>query len=262
MKRKGRSSPVSLFSFQDIVTGMCGIMIFMVLVQVLGLNLAPDVADFTVGPDENADTLALRREIGSLERELADIRVRSRKIAVAPQDAARPGEYEKVTAEFTEKERVLAPLVSQVHDLETQVAAARDADARNKARIKEMERIRLLLEQQVADMKKSKGITLIPQRGSFKIPFYVICSSKGLEILRPLDENAGTVAIAPQEMEARLSEFLGRLDHTTHAAVLLVRPTGIGFADKAVDLLKRNSFTYGRDPLEEWAVVSFGKERR
>lgn len=262
MKRRWRSSPVSLFSFQDIVTGTCGIMIFMVLVQILLLNVAPEAGEFTVGTDEETDALVLKREIRQLEAELAEIRVRSRKIAVASKDAARPGEYEKAAEALSEKERVVASLVSQVHDLETRVAAAKDADAKNEERIKEMERTRCLLEQQISDMKNSKGITLIPQRGSFKIPFYVICSSHGLEVLRPLDAGADNIAISAAEVERGFSGFLSRLDHTTHAAVLLVRPTGVEMMNRAVVLLKQNSFTYGRDPLEEWAVVSFGKERR
>ena len=264
MTRRARQSPVSLFSFQDIVTGMCGIMIFMVLVQVLDLTTVSDVNDYTVGVDEVSETSksSLKREIVELERELAELRVRSRAVVATRKNAARPEELEKVEEKFTERERIIAALVSQVHDLETQVAAAREADAKSQERIKEMERTRRLLEQQMEEMKNSKGITLIPERGDSKIPVYIICSSRGLDIRRPLEGNAQDVVIPMANIDTLFSRFLEDLDHTTHSAVLLVRPTGIAAMNTAVALLKQNSFTFGRDPIEEWASVSFGKEAR
>jgi len=259
MRRRKRLGAVSLFSFQDIVTGMCGIMIFMVLVQVLGLVDYRDNVEYTVEDSKSYDEDALKREIGELEKRLERIRQRSRTIAAAPKEAPRPGEYEKVAGQFTEKERIIAALVSQMHDLETQVAAARDADAKSRERIKEMERTRRLLEQQIANLGSSKGVTLIPQRGESKIPFYVICSSQGLDIRRPFEANSAVGRIPASDIKEQFSEFLADLDHTTHAAVLLVRPTGVAAMNVAVELLKQNNFAFGRDPLEEWAVVTFGE---
>ena len=264
MMRRRRQNPLSLLSFQDIVTGMCGIMIFMVLVQILGLVVPPEKPDFTVGSGEsNSEAGELRKEIGELENRLEEVRKKSRTIVAAAKDAARPeeiGNYAEELAGMTEREKVVAALVSQIHDLETQIEQAKDADAKNKARVKEMERTRRLLEQQIAEMKSKKGVTLIPERGDAKIPFYVICSSAGLDIRRPLEKNADDIVIRMPDISERFGEFLYQLDHTTHAAVLLVRPTGVKAMDAAVLLLKQNSFTYGRDPLEEGVDVYFGKE--
>lgn len=266
MRRRSRQNPLSLLSFQDIVTGMCGIMIFMVLLQILGLVVPPEAADYTVGAGESSSEKGeLQKEIRELEKRIEDVRSKSRSIVSAAKNAARPediGNYAEELAGMTEREKIIAALVSQIHDLETQIEKAKDADAKNKARVKEMERTRRLLEQQIAAMKSKRGVTLIPERGESKIPFYVICSSDGLDIRRPLEKNAKDVMIRLQDISEKFGEFLYELDHTTHAAVLLVRPTGVKAMDTAVLMLQQNSFTYGRDPLEEGVDVYFGKEGR
>lgn len=259
--RRTKKSPFSLFSFQDIITGLCGIMIFMVLVQVVGLVVEKDFAapvqvqeaDSSVGLD------ALCREVGELERKLDLVREKSALAIVVPKDRVRPGEVAKLEKEMTEKERIVAALVSQVHDLETQVEKARDADAEDREKVKEMERARRLLEQQIASMKKRRGVTLIPERGDAHIPVYVVCSGRGAEVWRPFEKGGMCRRFDRSSLEDELASYFDALDHTTHSVVLLVRPTGVAVMDKVVELLKALSFTYGRDPLEEDVEIAFGK---
>ena len=258
MQRRKQTNPFSLFSFQDIITGLCGIMIFMVLVQVVGVVLDRGNIDLSSSSTTQiADTReALKVEIAKLEKSLVALKKKSANVIVVAQDKARPGEVEKLTKELTEKELKVAALVSQVHDLETKVEKAKEADAEDRAKIREMERTRRLLEQQIAGMKNRRGITLIPERGEFKVPVYMICSWAGLEIYHPF-ENRSQVKISPSEVEKRLEDYLINLDHTTHAVVLLVRPSGVSVMDQAARILKNLSFTYGRDPLEENLEIVF-----
>lgn len=258
MRHRKRENPVSLFAFQDIITGLCGIMVFVVLVQVVGLALekvdgnwrVPEVMPHVSGIEE------LRSQIASLEKELAAVKVKSSHAVIALKDKARAEDVEKVNKELTEKELVVAALVSQVHDLETQVEAAKKADAEDEAKIREMERTRRLLEQQIAGLKGRKGITLVPERGEFKLPVYMICSWSGVEIHCPFEKRP-KLELSPTQLAERLGEFLDGLDHTTHAVVLLVRPSGVKYMNEAVDVLSSRSFTYGRDPLEENVEVVF-----
>lgn len=264
MRRRRRDNPLSLFSFQDIITGLCGIMIFMVLVQVCGLTTKDGVA-----PSATVDSFAeaedtrgvLQAEIAALEKRLAAVKARAAQavVAVPIKDRAAPGEAEALDAKLTEREQSVAALVSQVHDLETQVEAARESVAEDAARVREMERTRRLLEQQLARAKGRKGVTLIPERGVSRIPVYMVCSGTGLEIHRPFEKRPkGRIAAA--DVAERLASYLDELDHTTHAVVLLVRPTGVAVMDRAVELLKERSFVYGRDPLEEGLEIAFDGE--
>ena len=258
MRRRKRDNTFSLFSFQDIITGLCGIMIFMVLVQVVDLVLEGGDANplFAVSSAAVDDRESLRSEIAALEKELLKVKRASSTAVMAVRDKAKPEEAEILNKNLTEKELVVAALVSQIHDLETQVEAARKADADDSTKIKEMERTRRLLEQQLAGMKGRRGITLIPERGEFKLPMYMICSWAGIEIHRPF-ETKPSKKIPPEEISSRLPEYLGDIDHTTHSVVLLVRPSGVKQMDVVVDILKNYSFTFGRDPLEESCEVAF-----
>lgn len=258
--RRRRENPFSLFSFQDIITGLCGIMIFMVLVQVVGIVLekdaTPRIEQEEIADDRRAE---LRREIAQLERELAKVKAQASRVVVAARDRARPSDLKRkaeLDRNLTEKEKIVAALVSQVHDLETQVEAARKADAEDREKVREMERTRRLLEQQIAGMKGRRGITLFPERGDFKTPVYMVCSGSGVDVHRPF-ETAKSLKIASADVAMRLGEFLDALDHTTHSVVLLVRPSGVRLMDQAVEMLKARSFSYGRDPLEESVEVVF-----
>ena len=235
----------------------------MVLVQVVGLAFERMVE--VMGSDLGAESAEAERErlgaeIAQLTKALSSIKAKSAKAIVSASYKARPEDVEKVQKELSEKELVIAALVSQVHDLETQVEATRKADAEDRAKVREMERTRRLLEQQIADMRGSRGVTLIPERGESKIPVYMVCSSAGLEIHSPFEKRPKQT-ISVGDIDWELGDFLAELDHTTHCAVLLVRPSGIKVMDMAVELLKSNSFAYGRDPLEEGCMVVFDARR-
>lgn len=232
----------------------------MVLVQVIGLVFERTVEE---APTYDSDLEAaeeergkLNKEIAKLERELSSVKAKSAKAIVSANDKAKPEDVEKVQKELTEKELVVAALVSQVHDLKTQVKAAKKADAENRAKVQEMERTRRLLEQQIAALKGRKGVTLIPERGSSKIPIYMVCSSQGIEIHSPFEKRPKK-RILDSDIERGLGSFLAELDHTTHCVVLLVRPSGVGVMKRAEELLKGNSFAYGRDPLTENDEIVF-----
>ena len=261
MKRRRRQNPVSLFAFQDIITGLCGVMIFLVMVQVVDVVMARFVPvdereEEVVLDDRRAE---LREEIRSLERELQDVRMKAASAIVVPKDRARPGEVEKLAEAMSEKERIVAALVSQVHDLETRVELARKADAEDREKVKEMERIRRLLEQQVARMKGRRGITLIPERGEHKIPIYVVCSWRGAEVHRPFEKGKTVQMFSHDELDGSFADFLDRLDQTTHSFVLLVRPSGVKEMRTLVKALTERNFTYGRDPLEEDVEIAFAQ---
>lgn len=261
MRRRKRVNPVSLFAFQDIITGLCGIMIFMVLVQVVGLAFEGLRDEWcfksVVCSTESIDVL--KSEIKALEKELSAVKIKSSRAVSAIKDKARQEDVDKINKQLTEKELAVAALISQVHDLETQVESAKKADAEDAARVREMERTRRLLEQQIAGLKGRRGVTLIPERGEIKLPVYMICSWAGIEVQRPF-EKVPKVNIASDAVQDKLDEYIAALDHTTHAVVLLVRPSGVKFMNQAVEILKNHSFTYGRDPLEENLEVAFNRK--
>lgn len=262
MKRFRRNAPFSLFSFQDIVTGLCGIVILFVLVMLVDLVMKRDAA--TARPAEADDGLEdspaeLAREIEALKKELFKIKESAKSVIVAARDRAAPEVAARLGGELTEREREVAALVSQVADLRTRVAAAKDADAENRRKVREMEETRRILENRLAALKDRKGVTLIPERGESKIPVYLVLGCGGVEVLRPLKTELYRKWCFFDEIKVVLSAELLKLDHTTHTVVLLVRPSGVKKMQAIAEMVRGFGLSCGRDPLEEDVEVSLGK---
>ena len=262
MKRPRRNTAFSLFSFQDIITGLCGIIILFVLIMLVDLVMRRDSDSKTVEQTEielEDKTAELKKEIAKLKKELQNIREAVKSVIVASKDKAAPEVAAKLNKDLSEREREVAALITQVEDLRTRVAAAENADAQNRKRVREMEETRRILENKLAALKDKKGVTLIPERGEFKAPVYLVLGRGGVEVLRPLKKGTYRKWFFFDELRKGLYEELIKLDHTTHTAVLLVRPSGIKKMDAVVDIVRGLGISYGRDPLEEDVDVSLAK---
>lgn len=260
MARRRQRVRFSLFAFQDIITGLCGVLILLVMLMLIELIMAPErnVAEPMSAEETDGSIETLRCEIARLEKELAKARELARNVIVSLRDAAAPEVAAKLITEMSDKERELAALVSQVADLQTRVAVARKIDARNKKKVLEMEETRRVLEGKLAALKDKRGITLIPERGSVKSPIYIICGRVGVEIIRPLKKNTQGKWVPRGQLRDGVTRELEERDHTTYTVVLLVRPSGVDMMEELSELVKGLGFSCGRDPLEEDVEVSFG----
>lgn len=262
MKRR-RDNPISLFSFQDVITGLCGIMVLLVLLVIVDIatgRIAPQKSRERQVPVETDDEKEkLLREIDTLEKRLAALKDESRLLIVATSEKAAPEVRERLVSELDERQREAAALLSQVEDLRIRVFAARNADAESIKKIAEMDRIRGILETKLAKMKKTKGITLIPEWGEYKIPVFIVCGRGGVEILRPLGKSTLRKWVGFGDIEDGLRAELSSLDTTTHTVIIMIRPSGVSRMDALVELVKGMGFSYGRDPLEEDLEIDIGK---
>ena len=262
MRRFRRNTPFSLFSFQDIITGLCGIIVLFVLIMLVDLVMKRDTETASrEGADVEIEdqTDGLREEIAALKKELSEVKEDAKAVIVATKDRAAPETAATLGRELTEKEREVAALLSQVADLRTRVAKATDADDENKRKVREMEATRRLLEGRLAALKDRKGITLIPERGEFKSPVYLVLGRGGVEVLRPLKKTTARTWYFSDDIRDGLAKELAKLDQTTHTVVLLVRPSGVKNMEAVAELVRGLGLSCGRDPLEEDVDVSLGK---
>ncbi len=266
MKRRRKSNPFSLFSFQDIITGLCGIMIFMVMVMVVDLVNAREGRD--VSSDTEDPVVLNERELEAFRAEIQALRKRTQELEEALKDVVvdvanevKPDLNAKQKKELTEKEREAAALLSQVKVLETKLAKMKEADAKCKQKILEMEQTRRLLQEKILALKNKKGITLIPEWGEAKIPVYVICDGKGVEILRPLAKTTKRLFFPHDGARGPFIDNIVKLDHTVYTVVMMIRPSGIPYMDRYIRLCKNFGYTIGRDPLEEDVEITLTKAR-
>lgn len=263
MRRSRKKAKFTLFAFQDIVTGLCGVLILFVLVMLVDMiawrdgEASPPPQDT---PLSTVDRNTLRQEIAELNAELAKLRELARLAVVAAKDGVAPEAEERLKREISDAQLEIAAIVSQIEALKTKVKAAKEADAKSRKAILEMEQTRRLLEERMASLKGRKGITLIPERGETKIPVYVICGKGGLEVLKASKPGAKPFRkqISGGDLMIELERVLLELDHTTHTVIVLVRPSGIGLMRYAAEKAKSLGFACGRDPLEEDVEVDAG----
>lgn len=262
MKKFRRNTPFSLFSFQDIITGLCGIIILFVLIMIVDLVLRRDPDNRTT-EEQNVEledrTEELRKEIEILRTELEKLKESAKLVVVAAKEKAAPEEASRLNKELSKKEREVAAMFSKVIDLRTRVAKAKEADAANRKKIREMEEIRRILENKLAELRNKKGVTLIPERGEFKTPVYLILGRGGVEFLRPLKSSTHRKWFSFNEVNDGLFNELVKLDCSVYTVILLVRPSGAKNMQRIANMVRSCGLSCGRDPLEEDVEVSLQK---
>lgn len=260
MRRK-RDNPFSLFSFQDIITGVSGIMIFFVLVMLVDLVTRREggcepcqstevvVADFSELESENA----------RLEAELAELREAAQLKIVNVGERAAPEVAAKLQAEMSGREKEIAALVSQVEALRGKVAEAEGKVAEEKKKAEEAERTRKRLVARLEDLKNKKGVTLILGRGEAKTPVFVVIGRGGYEVLKPLAKTTYRKWYNFGQFEECVASEFKPLDTAAYTVVLMVRPSGMTKMQDFAERMKNLGFSCGRDPLEDDLDVDLGR---
>ena len=262
MKRRNRQNPFSLFSFQDIITGLCGILIFFVLIMLVDFVLrreSPPASPVTSITDESvaSDMDALRQEIDMLTADLAKIRETSQKAIAAAGESVSPEVAKKMESEIASEMQKAAELAARVAVLRSRVADAR----RIEAKMRELEKVRQTLENKLNELKKSNVVTLIPERGVAKMPVYIVCGADGAELLRPLEHGVEKKRFTGINLENDVAAELRQLDPKLYAVVLMIKPSGVELMDGLAARVRRLGFGCGRDPLEEDVQLNFGPQK-
>lgn len=253
-KRKRKNTPFSLFSFQDIITGLCGIVIFLVIIMLIDIIENRNVEDFE-NTESNLniliDTDILIDEIGKLRQELELLKEKNKNIIVNSKDEAPLEVQAEIQKEITEKEQEILAIYSQIEILKHKLQETKAINEAKEKNIKEMEETKRLLETKLSALKSEKWITLIPERGEAKEPIYLILSNDEVEILRPIKGNKSKKKYSFITQKKLLQKEILNYDITINSFVILVRPSGANIMKEVVEMISKFGFTYGRDPLEE-----------
>lgn len=249
-----QDNPFSLFSFQDIITGLCGIMILLVMLMVIDLTLRRAAATVPVEPEtvdfQEADSL--RAQIEALQVLVTNAQQQAEWSATATPVLSTEG-----ASRFAERaEQMQNDVQAQQQksdDLERRLSQEKEEAAKLRtARHAVEEKKRSLNEQLLSSAKEVNGVTLIPEAGSSRTPVFLVLSRNGAE-LHQVDGSSKQFSELSWESELRSS--LKNLDRDSVSVIVLVRPSGCDKMDDAVSVIKSAGFTYGRDPLEEGSEV-------
>ena len=135
MSAKDDSPPVSLFSFQDIITSITGIMFLVVLLLalvILDSSILNSADRETTSPEPQPDLVELKKKISALQQLLKDARKEIQTISMQMENAIS-----------------LPP-----EKLDEQLALEQEKNSNLKQHLREMERIRRSLRETNRDLKK------------------------------------------------------------------------------------------------------------
>jgi hypothetical protein len=254
-KRKNNSTPLSLFSFQDMITGLCGIMILLVLIMVLDLVEARSNAPRSSNTiKEEVDLQALQKEVDELQKKyLSNQQALSSLVVQTNRNDLT--EITVMTKNLTDQEKQILGLQSQVELLKSKLAERKKEKLEADKKLREMEEIKKRLEAAIAKTSEN-DLTIIPERGYNKMPVYVDCSGKVVKVYFPVQKRE-TIIFDSADASLQLIKLSQSIDKETNYFVLLIRPSSLHYANKLWYLLQTNGFKVGRDPVPEQKILKF-----
>lgn len=263
-KRRSNRVPVTLFSFQDIITTLSGILILLTLlmaVEVIEKKGNPQ-QDPVVDDDAEDQVLAdLRARLTAL-RNCAPAPLPPAPERLAGQSAA------VVAAKLVEEEAMSKRVASQLDEATRTHAGLeekrREATAKLEAVRAELVRARdaaAAAGKELDALRKDKRLTLIPEKLTGKKPLLVECSKDSILVSR-LGERAlagrfGTDYDARRAFQKFIAESFSP---SANYVVFMVKPSGLEVGFPLIDQVRGHGFDVGYDALEEEFTVCAGQE--
>ena len=282
MSRRGRAngSPISLFSFQDIITSVTAIMILLVLI--LTLELITRINLKGVAPDDVRVAKALNESIETLRQRLKDLRSETADARDTAQRAAGQS-VQELKAEQRKTQRQCERLKETIASLETNATEARikrrDAErqlvkiekgapaakraqqkaAQNQAAAKELEKQNEneaeRQQQAEKELRESPAMvsTLVfnPPQGQSLKPLLAELSEAGIAVM---GDGAANVQQFGWGFQGPPTEFLKWLSARTLAReyiVIMLRPSGLDRLDATRKAILEAGLEFGLELVSE-----------
>ncbi len=249
-KRNRESSPLSLFSLQDIITCLTGIMILIVLLLAVE---AMNPSGESGAPAHVSKPTNPTLEPPDLERMREDLLARMRELegsVVPPEDAvALVKSLRKMRDDTLADQAVTARQQGEVTALEkaatelrtelSRLESARNAAAENLQKLKD----RLL----AGTMRR---VIIIPGEQNPKTAHLVEAHGTGFRIIS-LGVPMRNGSFRLSETETMVKQLLGNANPEKEYIVVMIKPSGVVHGMELVEALQQTPFQVGYDALEE-----------
>lgn len=251
-RRKSDEAPLSLFSLQDIITCLCGIMILLVLLLALHVSANQDKAkDLQAEKQSEFDQAVIEEK--QLEEKRKELAQSVREQVEALQNIA-GGTVSHIQLEETERTKTrenvaeLATCKAEIERLENE-SVALTATQSEEARLRSKTQEQLDVVQSELEKRRTRTVTLLPDDGMLKRPLLVQCSSNRVVVLR-LSEPP-QFSWPPSEAVEQFISLTRQLDRSRDYFVIFMKPSGVDVAQKLVYCAATAGYDVGYDALEE-----------
>lgn len=265
--RATRPNPLSLISFQDIITAVSGVMLLVTLLLVLQVLTAKAEPADAPRPAEE-----IRQRIEQALRERDELQEQLQALRQEVQESG-PVDVENASRALEDAERELTALERRLQEAAEQVDEAVSRAAEHERSLREAKRETARLERQATVLEEeARGAEdaivthfVFADRGE-KTPVLVECSGDGIkvEVRDGASQPISFIDPARVSVQRSIDEFrdwLRRRDPERKAFMVLVKPSAAGYAAEVVGMIREKGFDVGYEPLEENRVgVVLGEE--
>ncbi len=237
-RRRSNDAPITLFSFQDIITSLSGIMILLVLLLVMK---AGQPTQTTPPPPGAADR---RAEIENLRSQLAQLQA----MVKAERDAQ--------TAKLLKNRQ--KSLEARIDDLLKKLIPLREQDDRLAAENTSNTAALAILRKEIKNKQETDNIRFLAGQGS-KDPVLIVCSGVAFQCASLSSATGPKVFSA--DMGANLMRHIEQnIDPTRQCLVFMLKPSSVNYASSLIRKMQDAGYDVGWDALEEEANINLGLE--
>lgn len=268
-RKRDQSSPISLFSFQDIITCVIGIMVLIVLIMILELlsrteNATPPPEQIIEAP---SDTKKIQNKVVFLEEEISKIKQKLEKSKNSLDQISEmsPNNIKEQTKtmenELKEKRKLLTDLRIKLKNVEKEnekiISIVNNVEKLQQEKDNLQENISEM-EKYLADMILNKRVNYVAEiTVDQKHPFLVECLRDKIITASIVDGEKSRIFDNPNESK-RLTEFIEWVkskDEDMEYFLVLIKPSCIKTGNKIIGLIKNEGYDVGFDPIEEDRTV-------
>jgi uncharacterized membrane protein len=264
MSRKNRRDelPVNLFSFQDIITSLSGIVILLTLMMALELlERPPTEAPATAAPAAPAEIS--EEDLAVLRARLAAVR-QARQTRDSASPTARPSavtladRFQAATDLSRSLAEELNASAEERRRLEKEEAAARTLAEQAKAELERQQAATRAAELELDQVRRDRRLTLIPQAGSSKRPVIVECSAVTIRVARL--GGGDRVALFDNDMrgQGKFQDYIrATFAKDQEYMVFMLKPSAFRSGLQLQERVREMGFAVGYDALEEEYAIGF-----
>jgi len=247
--RKKLQTPVNLFSFQDIIIGVTGILIMFTLILVLSSQSSQSSAD-DLTKEQIEKLEAMQKLIESLLENLSDID----KDIKAMGGALSPEQLE-------EKMKLLDSELSKFQaDIDSETSSVQKEIDDRKQQVEEIQQQTVVDKVELKKLKEklkelSRQTLFLP--GEDSANDFIVLDVSGERCEWFWRKTPTEKSQFPVSDTGKLNQLMATLDKTKHQVVIFCRPSGILHFRKYQFLVHKLGLKFGTDSLAETDVIQF-----
>lgn len=265
-RRGGNDNPLSLFAFQDVITGVTGIMILVVLLLVLEV-ISQKSADTPKTSESEESAENVEEQIAALEKEKNALIHNIDRIQGDIQRLGGTDPRELQAAIKREKERALelADDIKATGDYIKKEQTRRGAPEAEVDKLAKRNReLRGIFDTLAKELRIMQEEGERVQFSSNRPHVLAQCSGKGIRVKawdgdREVQFMFPPGSTDPTSALAKFSQWIRTRQNDRERFIVALKPSAASYAADVIDLIRQAGFSLGHEPLEEDKTAIFGE---